>query len=74
MFSSSDNNGEGNDMEPEDEMAEGTAADAQAGGWFDFVMQYSKITYTPLEKAFDTPIMLVFMALEWQIKENRKEM
>jgi len=74
MFNSADNNGEGNDMEAEDEMAEGAADDAQNGGWFSFVMQYSKISNTPLEQAFDTPILMVLMALSWQIAENKKEM
>jgi len=55
-------------------MAEGTTDNAENGGWFTFIMQYSKISNTPLEQAFDTPIMIVFMALEWQIAENKKEM
>lgn len=36
-------------------------------------MNYCKISNTPFEKVFDTPIMLIMIALTWQINENKKE-
>lgn len=47
--------------------------DGNDADWFGLAMNYSKISNTPLEQSFDTPIIIVLMAIQWQLAENKKE-